>query len=93
MTTTNNAIAKCRCGTVTTVRDIYNSWRTDEDTYRTFARYARLSCRSCGRLAVAKAVIGKHNPAKECSARCTGATGPACECECGGENHGGRFAA
>lgn len=33
-----------------------------------------------------------YNPVKECSARCTGATGPACDCSCGGENHGSRHA-
>jgi hypothetical protein len=25
----------------------------------------------------------------ECGPRCTGATGPACDCKCGGENHAG----
>lgn len=29
-----------------------------------------------------------YNPAKECNARCMGAIGPACDCSCGGENHG-----
>ncbi|WP_289009064.1 hypothetical protein [uncultured Thermomonospora sp.] len=31
-----------------------------------------------------------YNPEKICSPRCMGATGPACDCSCGGENHGGR---
>lgn len=38
------------------------------------------------------ALDGTYNPGKPCSARCTGATGPACDCSCGGENHGGRHA-
>lgn len=37
-------------------------------------------------------VQGKFNADKGCNARCEGATGPNCECECGGENHGGRHA-
>lgn len=28
------------------------------------------------------------NPEKECNGRCMGAVGPACDCSCGGENHG-----
>ncbi|MGR6921257.1 hypothetical protein ACU635_44035 [[Actinomadura] parvosata] len=28
------------------------------------------------------------NPAKVCDGRCMGATGPACDCPCKGENHG-----
>lgn len=36
-------------------------------------------------------IQGTHNPHKGCNARCEGATGPSCECECGGENHGGRW--
>lgn len=31
-----------------------------------------------------------HNPSlHKCSAKCQNATGPSCECECGGRNHGG----
>lgn len=26
-----------------------------------------------------------------CNAKCTGATGPNCECSCGGKNHGGKI--
>lgn len=33
---------------------------------------------------------GTYNADKRCSAKCTGATGPACDCSCGGENHGSR---
>lgn len=31
---------------------------------------------------------GRVNPAKECNGICMGATGPSCDCACGGENHG-----
>lgn len=37
-------------------------------------------------------VQGVFNDAKVCTEKCMGATGPSCECECGGENHGGRHA-
>lgn len=33
-------------------------------------------------------VKGRRNLAKTCNARCEGATGPQCECSCGGDNHG-----
>lgn len=29
-----------------------------------------------------------HNTEKVCNGKCMGATGPACDCSCGGENHG-----
>lgn len=29
------------------------------------------------------------NPQKVCNAKCMGAAGPACDCSCGGANHGG----
>jgi hypothetical protein len=35
----------------------------------------------------------RTNDRKKCDARCTGATGPACSCSCGGRNHGGGWAA
>ena len=41
----------------------------------------------------AHTVNGELNPEKACDARCLGATGPACSCECGGENHGGKYGA
>jgi hypothetical protein len=42
----------------------------------------------CGRaLTTWKQVQGKAS-ARKCSARCTNATGPDCECECVGRNHG-----
>jgi hypothetical protein len=37
------------------------------------------------------AVEGVVNVEKACNARCMGATGPACECACGGELHGARW--
>lgn len=38
-------------------------------------------------------IEGKHNPDPEkvCDGRCMGATGPNCECACGGANHGRNY--
>ena len=33
-----------------------------------------------------------HVTTQTCNAKCMSATGPTCECSCGGTNHGGRFA-
>ena len=52
----------------------------DEDTLR---------CPKCScRMPRANVVHGVYNAQKKCSARCMGATGGTCECECGGTNHG-----
>jgi hypothetical protein len=42
----------------------------------------------CGRWVGVKAIAGRVTE-KPCGARCLGATGPACDCQCGGDNHGG----
>lgn len=53
---------------------------------------AYFPCRSgCGRVRVATQLQGKVNPRKACNAKCMGACGPACECSCGGKNHGAAF--
>lgn len=31
---------------------------------------------------------GRFSAERECDARCMGAVGPSCDCQCGGENHG-----
>ena len=31
---------------------------------------------------------GRYSDKKECNGVCMGATGPSCDCSCGGENHG-----
>lgn len=35
-----------------------------------------------------KMIRGRYSPDRVCDARCMGATGPACSCQCGGANHG-----
>ena len=43
----------------------------------------------CGSRAVARFMTVTVVDDMECSAKCTGASGPVCSCSCGGENHGG----
>lgn len=42
----------------------------------------------CGGTLIGKRVRGTHTE-KVCGAKCLGATGPNCDCSCGGLNHGG----
>jgi hypothetical protein len=44
----------------------------------------------CGRFVSVERVTAGTESKKECNARCVGAVGPACDCKCRGENHGGR---
>jgi hypothetical protein len=48
-------------------------------------------CRGCGKTRFAAALDGKVDMSKVCNAKCMGACGPACECSCGGKNHGSSF--
>lgn len=47
-------------------------------------------CPKCAKKVRGTRVIGIRT-AHECDPRCMGATGPRCECSCGGANHGGSF--
>jgi hypothetical protein len=40
----------------------------------------------------AKTLQGTYNPEKVCDGRCTNAKSAACDCHCGGKNHGNRWA-
>jgi hypothetical protein len=35
---------------------------------------------------------GRYSENRKCDARCTNATGPSCDCSCGGANHGAAHA-
>lgn len=49
-------------------------------------------CPRCGaREWHAKRLEGRFNAGVKCNARCQGATGHDCECQCGGANHGRGF--
>jgi hypothetical protein len=47
----------------------------------------RIEC-ACGEMVTAKQVFGSVSDTP-CDGRCMNATGPDCECSCGGHNHGG----
>lgn len=57
----------------------------EDDRGKTFSVW--LTCECDGWVRLWK-VLGKYNPEKVCNARCMGATTGACECSCGGKNHG-----
>jgi len=42
----------------------------------------------CGSRVTVKPVVGKVSPVHVCNAKCMSSNGPACECSCGGRNHG-----
>lgn len=48
-------------------------------------------CASCGREHARGNVVRGFKTDHVCDARCMNATGPNCECSCGGKNHGGAF--
>ena len=92
---TAKVIFKCRnCGHVSRQDVQHKGWnfvtpKTLDD--RGFDARAIALC-VCGKHVVGKAISGKFNPEKGCDGRCMGATGPSCECSCGGENHGASHA-
>lgn len=47
-----------------------------------------MECPKCGGRFLGKPVKGIKNEQVPCNAKCTNATGPNCECSCGGMNHG-----
>lgn len=50
-----------------------------------------LVCDEHDRYLTVVAIKGIVNVDKTCDGRCMNATGPNCECSCGGENHGGSW--
>jgi hypothetical protein len=50
-----------------------------------------LVCTEHDRFHTVTPIKGIVNVDKTCDGRCMNATGPNCECSCGGENHGGAF--
>lgn len=51
-------------------------------------RGAGFSCPEHKRVVTFEGGRFTHNTEKVCNGKCMGATGPACDCSCGGENHG-----
>lgn len=55
-------------------------------------RAAGLTCPAHGAEMVYRRVRGTFNPDKTCDSRCTHAKTAACDCSCGGANHGAHSA-
>jgi hypothetical protein len=72
--------------------DVFATTVAGPFSYDANGRSAVVRC-ECGKAVRLRPLVGSLNTAKACTARCMGATGPACECECGGENHGGKWVA
>jgi len=51
-----------------------------------------LCCPECGcNLPKGGQVQGHYSESHKCGAKCMGAVGPSCDCQCGGENHGRNY--
>lgn len=90
-------VAKCPCGAGNAVdvapdlraptTAMATSWACQ--LFWTEVNERQHKCRSCGRTLVTWAVVkGRYSENRACDARCTGASGHNCECQCGGRNHG-----
>lgn len=53
-------------------------------------RTAYITCPDCGHVVQGEQVFGTVS-AMDCTAACMGASGPNCECQCGGQNHSARW--
>jgi len=83
-------IGKCSYGHVS--RFTAEQWIAVRASYSS-NKFGHTSCPQGCRTAVDAKPIKARITEKECDGRCTGAVGPACDCKCGGENHGGGHAA
>jgi hypothetical protein len=48
-------------------------------------------CPSCGRLNLKYSVVRGRVTPHECGSKCLASKGPACDCSCGGKNHGASY--
>lgn len=89
-----------------TYRVEIEAWLTGENGPPQFRRYERKrtmyvgdrkvlrvarDCDACGKPMAHEQIRGRYSEARECDARCMGAIGPSCDCQCGGANHGGKY--
>lgn len=51
-----------------------------------------MTCPDCSRFIAPQSIQGRVIDTIKCGARCVNAVGPACDCQCGGENHARSFA-
>jgi hypothetical protein len=86
ITTPAHFIGKCTLGHVH--RYTAAEWAAVRTVGSSKYGYTECHCRTAITVRPIKARITE----KECDGRCTGAVGPACDCKCGGENHGASHA-
>ena len=89
---TGNVIGKCRNGHTTRYSVGKNFFNTiasldDRRPCGTDGCDRVLTVRNC------KPQYGSYSTETICDGRCMGATGQNCDCQCGGMNHGGKWAA
>lgn len=65
--------------------------RLDETAYRQFAYIQpnEVFCVACHARCIVNEIYGRYVNTVLCNAKCMGAVSQACDCSCGGENHGG----
>jgi hypothetical protein len=81
---TDRFLGKCECCGETRSID-----RSNLKSGRVNDNKAKVRCLKCKALVTVSAVRWTLTAKPhECDARCVGAKGTKCECECGGENHG-----
>ena len=98
-------ISKCRCGERTSVlatnarkhgkiegfplTEIYTE---DNGTELPMMNgWLMIPCKACGKQSEGKRVVGRVRPSIKCASKCQGSHGTACDCACGGKNHGSGF--
>lgn len=94
-----NTTHRMKCTTCKTMTRLPEGYEIDwmqvvPRIIRTDTRYTRTPeflKHSCGLYLRGEAIVGKTGT-QECGEKCISATGPACECKCSGENHGGMAA-
>ena len=63
-------------------------WRRTPGVFEPYEEFVACAVEGCGRKMRLFVIDGRPGK-QECGERCLSATGPACECKCAGENHGG----
>jgi hypothetical protein len=87
---TGYLMLKCKNGHTTRIQVGRDYYRKGLDSVRVLVT---CGTEGCGlryyRNTINKALYGRTVKEKACSSKCMGATSGACDCSCGGENHGG----
>lgn len=90
-------MVRCRCEGRLGVARVEVNYTENRSGYEFFAHvrdnlYAATACWSCRRYFRIEPICGRVGR-QECGVKCLASKGPACECRCGGKNHGMSYAA